>query len=226
MNHEDSEQATGSVERVPLPAELVHSRVVAILRGGDGTNLESVASTLVEAGVTCLEITTNTPGCFEVMPRLIAQYGEAVQIGIGTALTVEHVHQAVDSGARFVVAPNTDATVGAAASIAGIGWLPGAFTPTEIANAWALGASAVKVFPAREAGGPSYISAVRAPLDQIAMVPTGGVGAADAGDYIAAGAVAVGAASPLIGDALDTGDLSRIDASARSLLAAASEAGA
>lgn len=209
--------------RAPLPDGLSSSCVVAILRGGHGKHLDAVASTLVEAGVTCLEITTNTVGGLDAVSRLRGRYGGAVQIGVGTVLDTDHVRQARDAGAHFVVAPNTDAEVGNAAAEAGLAWFPGAFTPTEIAHAWRLGASAVKIFPAEQAGGPPYVAAVRAPLDDVLLVPTGGVHLETAADYIRAGAVAVGAASPLVGDALRTGDLTGLAQRAARLLDAVRE---
>lgn len=209
--------------RAPLPNGLSESGVVAILRGGNGQHVDAVASTLVEAGITCLEITTNTAGGLAAVSRLCQRYEGAVQVGVGTVLNTDHVRQSHEVGARFVVAPNTDATVGKAAAEAGLAWFPGAFTPTEIAQAWKLGASAVKIFPAEQAGGPAYVSAVRAPLDNVLLVPTGGVHLDTAAEYIRAGAVAVGAASPLVGDALRTGDLAGLTERARHLLAAVRE---
>jgi 2-dehydro-3-deoxyphosphogluconate aldolase/(4S)-4-hydroxy-2-oxoglutarate aldolase len=197
--------------------------VVAILRGGDGRHVERVAATLVETGVACVEITTNTPGWADAVTGLRASYDDAV-VGVGTVLTGDDVARAADAGATFVVAPNTDEAVGAAADRAGLGWLPGAFTPTEVVRAWRAGATAVKLFPAAEAGGPAYLAALRAPLADVPIIPTGGVDAGQAVAYLRGGAVAVGAGSPLLGDALSTGDLDGVRRRARRFLDAIAEA--
>jgi 2-dehydro-3-deoxyphosphogluconate aldolase/(4S)-4-hydroxy-2-oxoglutarate aldolase len=131
------------------------------------------------------------------------------------------VDAAADAGASFVVAPNTDVEVGRRAEQRGLGWFPGALTPTEIALAWDLGATAVKVFPAGSAGGPRYLREVRAPLDDVLLVPTGGVTVEDVPAYLQAGAVAVGMGSPLIGRALeDDHDLGRLGERASAALSA------
>lgn len=208
--------------RPSVPTALVDSGLVAILRGGDGRHVEAVAQALIAAGVSCLEITANTTGYAGVVSRLRAEHGGAVELGIGTVRHPEQVLEAVDLGASFVVAPDVNPSVGQAALASGIGWLPGAATPTEIARAWDLDCSAVKVFPAAALGGPSYLAAVRAPLDDIPLVPTGGVDAANARDYMAAGAMAVASGSPLVGDALRTGDISEVARRAGDLLSAVS----
>jgi 2-dehydro-3-deoxyphosphogluconate aldolase/(4S)-4-hydroxy-2-oxoglutarate aldolase len=208
------------MSRPGLPPRLSGSGVVAILRGGTGEHLEAVACALVEAGIACLEITTNTPGHAEVLPRLRQRYGDDVELGLGTVRRPEHVQRAKELGATFVVAPDTNVEIGRAAARAGLAWMPGAFTPTEIGQAWDLGATAVKVFPAEQAGGPDYLAAVRAPLDDVALLPTGGVGPDNAAAYMRAGAVAVGAGSPLIGRSLTTGDVAGLADRAGALLAA------
>jgi 2-dehydro-3-deoxyphosphogluconate aldolase/(4S)-4-hydroxy-2-oxoglutarate aldolase len=191
--------------RLPLPATLAESPVIAIVRGGDPAHLLPACEALLDAGIVHLEITTNTTGWEDAIRTLSARDGAV--IGSGTVLTAEHVERTAAAGGTFVVSPNTSPEVAQAAAAAGLGWYPGAFTPTEILTAWNLGATAVKLFPARAAGGPSYISDVRAPLDDVAIVPTGGIALSDIAAYRAAGVVAVGLGSPLIGDALTGGSL-------------------
>lgn len=212
-------------ERMSVDRRIAETRVVAILRGGNGLHLGAVADALVDAGVRCIEITSNTPGAAEGLAALRAWHGDTVAYGFGTVRTVADVEVAAAKGAGFVVAPNTDPEVGAAAREHGLGWYPGAFTPTEIERAWTLGATAVKVFPAASAGGPDYLRAVRAPLDDVPLLPTGGIGADTVREYLDAGAVAVGLGSPLIGDALRTGDVSDVRRRAHAALAAAAESG-
>lgn len=205
-------------DRQSIPSSLAASPVIAIVRGGAGEHLLPVCEALLDRGIVHLEITTNTPGWEGAVADLAAR--ESAVIGVGTVLTPEHVARAAGAGASFVVAPNTDARVGEAAAAAGLGWYPGAFSPTEIALAWQLGATAVKVFPAAQAGGPAFIAAVRAPLPHILLVPTGGVGADDARAYLQRGAVAVGLGSPLLGDALEGGSIDELRRRADAVLEA------
>jgi len=188
--------------REPGPV-LRETGLVAILRGRSGQRLLAACESLLESGVRCLEITMNTPGALSVVRRLAGEGAPGVEVGVGTVRRPEEVDAAADAGATFVVAPNTSPAVGERAAERGLGWFPGALTPTEIERAWDLGASAVKVFPAGSAGGPRYLREVRAPLDDILLVPTGGVAVDDVPGYLQAGAVAVGMGGPLIGRALD-----------------------
>lgn len=214
--------------RVEIGPGLRDTRVVAILRGGRGDRLEAVCDALLTAGVRCLEITTNTPSGFDAVRRLTgAAASPGVEIGVGTVRSAEQVERAAEAGASFVVAPGTDASVGRRAARLGLAWYPGALSPTEIEQAWRLGATAVKVFPAASAGGPGYLREVRAPLDDIPLVPTGGVRIEDIADYLAAGAVAVGLGGQLIGDSLvsDGADLAALRARAERALAEGGTAG-
>lgn len=198
---------------------LQETGLVAILRGRSGDRLAAACDSLLDAGVRCLEITMNTPGALAVVRRLADDAASGVEVGVGTVRRAEEVDAAADAGATFVVAPNMSPAVGERAARHGMGWFPGALTPTEIAAAWDLGATAVKVFPAGSAGGPRYLREVLAPLDDILLVPTGGVAVDDVPGYLQAGAVAVGMGGPLIGRALeDDEDLHRLGDRARAAL--------
>ncbi|UPK74985.1 bifunctional 4-hydroxy-2-oxoglutarate aldolase/2-dehydro-3-deoxy-phosphogluconate aldolase [Nocardioidaceae bacterium SCSIO 66511] len=190
-----------------LPSANGRSKLIAILRGGNGHHLETVATTLIASGIDCLEITTNTPGFEKALSTLRERYDDEVRLGLGTVRSVEHVSMATRLGAEFVVAPTTQLEVGRAAKDAGLEWYPGAMTPTEVETAWQAGADAVKVFPAAQAGGPAFVRALLAPLDDVRIIPTGGVDVENVTDYLRAGAAAVGVGSPLIADSLHTGDL-------------------
>lgn len=194
---------------------LSDSPVIAILRGGNPASIRAAGRVLVEQGVRWLEVTTNSPGWVEAIAELALTDAE---VGAGTVLTPEQARDAVAAGARFLVAPDTSADVGTAAHELGVEWFPGASTPTEIVRAHRLGATAVKVFPAAHCGGPAFIRAVRAPLDDIPLVPTGGVTLDDIPAYLEAGAVAVGLGAPLIGDALDGGSLAALAVRARTAM--------
>ncbi len=192
---------------------------IAILRGGTGDHVEDVIRTLVDSGVSAIEITTNTPRWREGIAWAAERYGSAASIGVGTVLDTRQLDEAAAAGATFAVSPHTDQAIGERAHERGLGWYPGAATPTEIVRAWQLGARAVKVFPAAPLGGPAFLKHVLAPLDFVDVIPTGGIGVDDAADYLAAGAVAVGLGSPLVGDALTSGDLDALRGRAERLVA-------
>lgn len=207
--------------RVPVGTQLAATRVVAILRAENAARAEAVVDVLVEAGVRSLELTLTTQGALEVVERLAARVPAEVEVGVGTVLTAQEVDRSVDAGATFVVSPSVDVEVIGAALRRGIASYPGALTPTEIATAWNAGASAVKLFPAGSLG-PGYLKAVRAPLPDIPVVPTGGIDTAAIGEWLGAGAVAVGMGGPLIGDALTPdGDLRALAERAAAAIAAA-----
>lgn len=207
---------SGALER------LAESPVIAILRGGDREATRAAGRVLLEHGVHWLEVTTNSPRWADTIADL-ARTG--AHVGAGTVLTPDQAREAVAAGARFVVAPDTCPDVGEEARELGVDWFPGASTPTEIVRAHRLGAAAVKVFPAAPCGGPAFVRAVRAPLDDIPLVPTGGVALEDIPAYLAAGAVAVGLGSPLVGDALEGGSLSGLAARARTAMEMAATRG-
>jgi 2-dehydro-3-deoxyphosphogluconate aldolase/(4S)-4-hydroxy-2-oxoglutarate aldolase len=196
------------------------TRVIAILRAENASRAEAVVDVLLQNGIRSLELTMTTQGVLDVVERLAARVPDGTDIGVGTVLTADDVDRAVDAGARFVVSPSVDRAVIEAATRHGIASYPGAFTPTEIHAAWTAGASAVKLFPAGSLG-PDYLKAVRAPLPDIPIVPTGGVAVEAVGAWLAAGAAAVGLGSPLVGDALSPdGDLDALARRARAVYAA------
>ncbi|WP_406144682.1 bifunctional 4-hydroxy-2-oxoglutarate aldolase/2-dehydro-3-deoxy-phosphogluconate aldolase [Streptomyces sp. NBC_01012] len=196
-------------------SEALHSHgLVAILRArGHGPLLDAIR-VLVEAGVRIVEVTIPTPGSMEAVAAAAKEFGSEVLIGTGTVLTTEDVSRTADAGGRFVVCPHTDPVVITAARASGLGSLPGAYTPTEVLTAWRCAPSAVKIFPA-SALGPHYVAGLAAPLPDIPVVPTGGIGVDDIAAYRGAGAVAVGVSSPLIGDALSGGSLTELHHRAR-----------
>jgi len=172
-------------------------RLVAIIRLRDGAALLEVAAALVEGGITTLEFTLTTPGAVEAIERCRARFGEAVVVGAGTVLDAEGARRCLAAGAQFLVSPGFDPDVIAAARAAGALAMPGAMTPTEILAAWRAGADVVKVFPARSLG-PRYIADVLAPLPDVLLMPTGGVDATNAADYVRAGAVGVAVGGNLV----------------------------
>ena len=149
-----------------------------------------------------------------------AQHGDAIYLGAGTVLTAAQAHEAVEAGATFLVSPGTDEAVVAAMRGTGVAAISGALTPSEVMAALRLGVDAVKIFPA-SLGGPAYLKALRGPFPDVAFMPTGGVSVANISDWLAAGAVAVGAGSELCSpDAMAAGRWDEIEATAREFAAA------
>lgn len=194
--------------------------VVAIMRRTEASRAVETARALVDGGVSVVEVTLNTPGAAAMIRALADAFGDEVLIGAGTVMSADEVRQALDVGARFIVSPHTDGAVIAAARAAEAPALPGAFTPTEIVQAWRLGASLVKVFPVGSVG-PRYLRDVLGPLTEIPLVPTGGVTLENAADFIRAGARALGLGSDLVSPtAVASGDFASIAERARGFVAA------
>lgn len=210
------------VARPAIPAGLVAGGVVAIARRLDPDAAADVAIALAEGGVRAFEITLNEP-VVKALRAIAAVAGPAsargLSIGAGTILSIEAARLAVEAGATFLVMPHTDPDLVAWAAERGIPAIPGAATPTEVLTAWRAGAAAVKLFPA-SALGPSFIRELAGPFPDIPVIPTGGVTAETAGSFIAAGAVAVGLGSWLVGDAVPAG----VTARARQVVTAVADA--
>jgi Entner-Doudoroff aldolase len=173
-------------------------RIIAILRGDFGGREAEIVSVLVEAGVTAVEVTLNSPNVFDSINRLSASFGSRIAVGAGTVLRVDEVERAADVGAEFIVSPNRNASVIKTTKRLGLVSLPGCFTPSEIVEALDAGADAAKLFPAI-ALGIDFIKAMRGPLPHARLIPTGGVTPAAARGYIVAGAWALGVGSELVG---------------------------
>jgi 2-dehydro-3-deoxyphosphogluconate aldolase / (4S)-4-hydroxy-2-oxoglutarate aldolase len=196
-------------------------RLLAIVRGTDPGACVRTAVTLVEEGVTLLEVSLTSTEAFAVLRSVTGELGEAARVGAGTVLTGDDAHGARDAGAAFVVTPALGEGVTAAVGL-GLPVLAGAMTPTEVLAAVNAGATAVKLFPA-EFLGPGYVGALRGPFPDVSFVPVGGVGRQQVIDYLRAGVLAVGAGGPLAGDAPNGGDLTALRSRARDFLAAVRE---
>jgi len=178
------------------------SGVIAVVRLKEGAGLRDVATALAAGGVAALEITMTTPGALEAIAELASQGAEAGSVvGAGTVLDERAARDVIAAGARFVVSPTLDRSVVRYCRDKGVACLPGAFSPTELLEAWRAGASLVKLFPA-SAVGPRYLREVLAPLPFLRVVPSGGVSVDNAGDWIRAGAAAVSVGSALVSAAL------------------------
>jgi 2-dehydro-3-deoxyphosphogluconate aldolase/(4S)-4-hydroxy-2-oxoglutarate aldolase len=187
-----------------LRSELEQRRIVAVLRAGSAARAVAAGQALAAGGITMLEVTFTVPDATEAIERLAAD--DSLLIGAGTVLTAAEARAAVRAGARFLVSPHLDHAVLDAAEQLGVPALPGVLTPTEVAAA-SRRSSVVKLFPA-SLGGPAFLRALRGPFPDLDFVPTGGVDAGNLADWLAAGALAVGAGSDLCPPAdVDRGDL-------------------
>jgi 2-dehydro-3-deoxyphosphogluconate aldolase / (4S)-4-hydroxy-2-oxoglutarate aldolase len=165
--------------------------VVGIIRNISAEDLGYIIPLYLEAGLTTIEITMNTPGAEKMIRYAVDRYGGQLNIGAGTVCNPEDLARALEAGAQFIVTPLTDERVISSCVQKNIAVFPGAFTPTEIYKAWELGAGMVKVFPATSFG-PSYIKDLKGPLNQVSIMPTGGVTIHNCIDFLEAGATAVG----------------------------------
>lgn len=180
-------------------AKLREYGLVAIMRGGFSVeDFLTIGDVLAENGIRAMEITLNSPQAGEAIPALLARFGDDVLVGAGTVRRPEQVDEALRLGAQFIVSPNFHAEAVARSQTADVLHLPGVATPTEAETAFTAGCRVLKLFPADLLGGPAYLSAIRAPLDDIAFAPTGGITPENAGAYRRAGAVALGLGSALV----------------------------
>lgn len=189
-------------DRPAIPELIVESRAIAVGRHISAAAAPAVGAALVEGGVRAMELTLNEPeadALRAIEALAMAADGLGALVGAGTVLSIEAAARAVDAGARFIVMPHTDPGLVAWCAARDVPCFPGALSPSEILAAWSAGASAVKLFPAA-AVGPGYLAQIAGPFPDIPIVPTGGVSAQTAGDWIRAGAVAVGMGGWLIGD--------------------------
>lgn len=189
---------------------VLESGMVAIIRAPTGENLVEVAQALYDGGIDVIEVTFTVPDVLDVLQRMRKALPEQVLLGAGSVLDAESARAALLAGAEFVVSPVVNLDVIRLCRRYGKVVMPGAMTPTEVLAAWEAGADIVKVFPA-DFGGPAYLKALRGPLPQVRLLPTGGVNLHTMRDFFEAGACAVGLGSALVEkQALQTGNFARI----------------
>jgi 2-dehydro-3-deoxyphosphogluconate aldolase/(4S)-4-hydroxy-2-oxoglutarate aldolase len=178
-------------------ARITTGGIIAIIRLPSADALLPSAEALRDGGLTAIEFTLTSPGALNALERARSRLGRDILLGVGTVLTADQARDALRAGAEFLVAPNLNPAVIRAAREVDVAVVPGTFTPTEIVQAWELGASLVKVFPVSSVG-PRYLQDLRGPLSHIPLVPTGGVTLENAGAFIQAGAAALGVGGELV----------------------------
>jgi 2-dehydro-3-deoxyphosphogluconate aldolase/(4S)-4-hydroxy-2-oxoglutarate aldolase len=205
--------------RSEVVEEIEKLGVVAIIRLQDSSAVRGIVDALANGGVKALEVTMTVPRAIELIAEIAPTLPPDFLFGAGTVVDADTAHRAARAGAQFIVSPVFRPEVIKAAHEDGIPVMPGCFTPTEILAAWELGADIVKVFPATSVG-PSYFKDVRGPLPQVKMMPTGGVSIDNVGDWLKAGAVAVGVGSALLDmKAIAAKQFDVIEANARRMVA-------
>ena len=199
--------------------------IVPVVRASSPEQAVLAAQAVCEGGIPIVEITMTVPGAVDVIRELRKTADSSLLIGAGTVLNSEMARRCVDAGAEFLVSPGLDIPTLEFAAREDKLMLAGALTPTEVITAWNAGSELVKVFPCGQLGGASYIKALKGPLPQVPMVPTGGVNLNTAGDFIKAGAAALGVGGELVqSDALKAGQPQTIVENARKFLAIVKQA--
>src|SRR5438094_1760523 len=173
------------------------SGIVEVVRAPDSDQLVHVARALADGGVDVVEITMSVPNALDVLRQVRQELGDRLLLGAGTVLDAETARAVLLAGAEFIVAPTLNLDVIRLCRRYGKLVMPGAFTPTEILAAWEAGADIVKVFPA-DVVGPAFFKALRGPLPQIRLMPTGGVDLSTAADFLKAGACCLGIGGQLV----------------------------
>ena len=213
-----------STERTTTARRLEQLGVVAVIRLKDPDKVRAVVDALAAGGVRALEVTMTVPRAVDIIRELTPTMPDGFLLGAGTVTDARTAHAVIDAGASYIVSPVFRVEVIAASHERDVPAIPGCFTPTEILAAHEAGADIIKVFPAT-ALGPQYIKDVRAPLPQVKLMPTGGVTLDNAGDWIRAGAVAVGVGSALVdAGAVDGGRFDVITANAERVVASVARA--
>jgi 2-dehydro-3-deoxyphosphogluconate aldolase/(4S)-4-hydroxy-2-oxoglutarate aldolase len=213
------------MEKVWVLKRIEEVGIVPVVRASSAEEAVAVADVIREGGIPIVEITMTVPGAITVIAELSKRYGDEVLVGAGTVLDPETARSCIAAGAQFIISPSLNIQTIELCKLQRIAIFPGALTPTEVVTAWDAGADAVKVFPCSAVGGASYLRALKAPLPEVRLVPTGGVSLATAKDFIAAGAWAIGVGSDLVNTkAIKSGKGESVVAAARSYVAAVREA--
>jgi len=192
---------TSHVEHAPraeIVRRIAEEGIVPVIRAATPDLALRAARAVMAGGISVFEITMTVPDAPDVIRALVRELGDRALVGAGTVLNAAAAHQCIDAGAAFVVSPGLDPDTVIEAHGRGVPAMPGALTPTEVIAAWNLGADVVKIFPISAMGGAKYLRALKAPLPQVQMMPTGGITAANAAEFLAAGAVALGVGGELV----------------------------
>src|SRR5579863_735984 len=193
--------------------------IVPVVRAASVTEANRAVEAICAGGIPVVEITMTVPNAIAVIREVAQQYGSRVLIGAGTVTNAEQAELCARSGAEFLVSPGLAIPVLSVAQACGKLAIPGALTPTELMNAQDHGARLVKIFPCGNVGGPKYLRSLKAPFPHSSLIPTGGVNAANAAEFVAAGAFALGVGADLLDPvALREGNLAKVTSGAQELV--------
>jgi 2-dehydro-3-deoxyphosphogluconate aldolase / (4S)-4-hydroxy-2-oxoglutarate aldolase len=193
--------------------------IVPVVRAATVEDATRAVEAICAGGIPILEITMTVPNATAVIRHVVREHGSTALIGAGTVTTGEQAEQCIRAGAEFLVSPGLSTHVLAVAQACAKLAIPGALTPTELMYAQDNGAKLIKIFPCGNVGGAKYLQSLRGPFPHVALIPTGGVNASNAADYIAAGAFALGVGGDLVNAAaLRDGNLTKITLAARELV--------
>ncbi|HUG80547.1 MAG TPA: bifunctional 2-keto-4-hydroxyglutarate aldolase/2-keto-3-deoxy-6-phosphogluconate aldolase [Bryobacterales bacterium] len=206
-------------------AAILEIGIIPIVRADTAALATKAAKAVCESGIGALEVTMTVPGAIRVLEKVADEFGDKIILGAGTVLDPETARVCMLAGAQFFVTPSLNVKTIEMCRRYSKPIMPGALTPTEVMTAWEAGADMVKIFPCGNMGGPSYIKALKAPLPQVHMVPTGGVTLDNAAEFFKAGASAIAVGSELVSKkALESGDFRAIEKTAKQFLKVVQEA--
>jgi 2-dehydro-3-deoxyphosphogluconate aldolase/(4S)-4-hydroxy-2-oxoglutarate aldolase len=188
----------GKMTKAEITKKIVDIGIVPVVRAASAAQAIAAAEAVCAGGISVVEVTMTVPGAVEVIAQLVKTMGSAVLVGAGTVLDAGSARRCLDAGAQFLVSPGFDLETVKFANSQGVPMIAGALTPTEVITAWNAGSDLVKIFPCGNVGGAKYIKALKGPLPQIPMIPTGGVNLTTAAEFIQAGSAAVGVGGELI----------------------------
>ena len=199
--------------------------IIPVIRAATVAEALRAVEAIGAGGIPVVEITMTVPNAIAAIREVAQQHAGKVLVGAGTVVTAEQAELCIRAGAEFLVSPGLSATVLAVAHSSAKLAIPGALTPTELMNAHDHGARLVKIFPCGNVGGAKYLKSLRAPFPNALLIPTGGVNAANAAEFIAAGAFALGVGADLVdAEALRQGNLQKISSAAQELVHAVNTA--
>ncbi|RJQ63690.1 MAG: bifunctional 4-hydroxy-2-oxoglutarate aldolase/2-dehydro-3-deoxy-phosphogluconate aldolase [Stygiobacter sp.] len=203
------------MKREKILEEILKRKSVAVIRLKDADKLKKVIEAIALGGVSVAEVTMTVPNAIGLIKQITQELSEDIIVGVGSVLNADTAKQAIEAGAKYVVSPVFKKEIIDAAHAYDVPAMPGCFTPTEVLTAYEYGADVVKVFPADVLGIP-FFKGILAPMPHLKLMPTGGVSLTNAGDWIKAGAVAVGIGSALLDkDAIDSENYSKLTENAK-----------
>ncbi|KAF0140340.1 MAG: 2-dehydro-3-deoxyphosphogluconate aldolase/4-hydroxy-2-oxoglutarate aldolase [Stygiobacter sp.] len=203
------------MKREKILEDILKRKSVAVIRLKEADKLKKVIEALALGGVSVAEITMTVPNAIGLIKQITQELSEDIIVGVGSVLNADVAKQAIEAGAKYVVSPVFKKEIIDAAHAYDVPAMPGCFTPTEVLTAYEYGADVVKVFPA-DVLGMAFFKGILAPMPHLKLMPTGGVSLTNAGDWIKAGAVAVGIGSALLDkDAIDSENYSKLTENAK-----------